>query len=944
MLRRDSEHSNLSNINHKGALTMRKKYNLVTVCLLLVLVSCVKAINKPINLIEEKPQLPMTQTENPEKLGFKELPFIEKTQEPKLTETEKKRGYIIFHRPITEVVYPNTIPKSFERTDSLKSFAARGEFETLSFALYPLRELKKFTVRLSELKNGDSIISEENIDIRLVAYWNIRYPDYRKICHTYRRVPELLEKVTSYTSPAKECQRYWINIKVPDDCKPGVYSGEIKLCDDLHTQSITIPVKMKIFDFTLKKDPNKSFSAYAKDMHRQVHWAETDEEIRFWEKAADNSYKAMTEYGIDTPPILPVHYDDKNDKLYFHCDGAAIDKMKKHGIVGPVPCIFGWLLEPLYMKHYNESNLKKLDMSKIPDEKFFLHISRLIREFETLRKKRGWPELIYNPVDEPSAKERAFAVKVFKAVKNTGARTYITKNPTTHLVVTKAFAPFVDIWCSQPYAVPYEQIKESGKEYWSYPNHIANENRDPKVMTKGGRMTYGLGFWKSGYSKLIPWTWHWVNKRKPMSIEYLVPNKQTTSGNKINKNGEFVPATYWTCFREGIDDGRYIYTLQTAIIQREGTRNKECLNAIDNANLLLKAIWGSFNHQAMYLYNNSLSSFSLNAIRWKVALAIQELKKYPALNSKIAPSVLSDCELIKETPKESGIEKFIESGNVELSPVLDKNDEWRNLTKEGNLEIGQKCHTPYNCLKYKVKVDHKIDGGGEGGNYPIGWPRIRVNFKPNRDFSEFSGICTWIKVSSNRNDVDDDSTFLGINTKSGSGERVFDIKKLLGAVPENKWIFTMTEFDDILKKVNGGCGDSEDLKNIASMQIYTAESNFPDKTNLTFDIDGPYLFKFKQPFILNVDCPPFILLSDSLVLPVTINILGLRKNTALLTKIYSKAGEVILKHTHNLKKQESELFLPIASMVPGDYILKVTLAGSGNVISKQFNLNNGAIF
>jgi len=83
--------------------------------------------------------------------GVQEIPFIETSPEPVLTKEETARGYILFQRPITESIYPNTRPHADERLDSLVAFATPGEFEPVSFALYPVRPLKNLKVRVSAL-------------------------------------------------------------------------------------------------------------------------------------------------------------------------------------------------------------------------------------------------------------------------------------------------------------------------------------------------------------------------------------------------------------------------------------------------------------------------------------------------------------------------------------------------------------------------------------------------------------------------------------------------------------------------------------------------------------------------------------------------------------------------------------------------------------------------
>jgi hypothetical protein len=161
---------------------------------------------------------------------------------------------------------------------------------------------------------------------------------------------------------------------------------------------------------------------------------------------------------------------------------------------------------------------------------------------------------------------------------------------------------------------------------------------------------------------------------------------------------------------------------------------------------------------------------------------------------------------------------------------------------------------------------------------------------------------------------------------------------LLGAVPEQKWILRLMEFDDMIKTGNRGCGDVEQLKHIKTLQIFTAESSFPDKTKLTFGIDGPYLFKFNRAFIQDVVCPPFILLSESTVLPVRIGALGLNGKSMLISEIHTSKGILISKKTTDIAEKISEVYIPIAGLDSGDYELRIHLKGNSNSITKRFNI------
>ncbi len=167
-------------------------------------------------------------------------------------------------------------------------------------------------------------------------------------------------------------------------------------------------------------------------------------------------------------------------------------------------------------------------------------------------------------------------MKVYAAVKAAGLKTYATKDPVEPDAA--AYAPYLDIWCSQPYSVLLEQIAGQKRyEYWCYPNHNAGEIKDRLTMCKGGRMTYGFGFWRSGYTTLIPWHWCWTCA--PDQFDYL-RGGESGCGQRMDDDGEVIPAVYWSCFREGFDDARYVYTLQQAVMQRQDAVDPACQAAV----------------------------------------------------------------------------------------------------------------------------------------------------------------------------------------------------------------------------------------------------------------------------------------------------------------------------------------------------------------------------
>jgi hypothetical protein len=160
---------------------------------------------------------------------------------------------LFFQRPLTEPVYSNSRPRAHERLEQLIAFATPGEFEPLTFSIYPIRKLQNPKVRCSSLTCDVGEIPVSEITVRLVTYWNVGHPRYTSRS-TYRRTPELLERVSVHSSPPGECQRYWILIHVPSDAKPSLCRGTATVWDDDFDKAIQIPTSLRILGFELQND------------------------------------------------------------------------------------------------------------------------------------------------------------------------------------------------------------------------------------------------------------------------------------------------------------------------------------------------------------------------------------------------------------------------------------------------------------------------------------------------------------------------------------------------------------------------------------------------------------------------------------------------------------------------------------------------------------------
>jgi hypothetical protein len=569
--------------------------------------------------------------------GWQEVRFIERNPVPQITITEQQRGFLLFSRPITDPIYSNTNPMPRERCDKLSAFATPGEFEPVTIALYPVRDLKNISVSATDLKSEAEIIPSRNIDIRLVTFYDIRFPLYRST-NTFRRMPELLEKVKYHSCLAHECQRYWVIIKVPESARGGLYEGQLSIICDGLTKAITIPLEMKVFSFKLKRDPNKQFTAFNYDILLQMDYENSryGRDEKKMRRIAVNEYRAMLDYGFTMPPTFYIDYDLNRDKYYLK-HPEALRLMAQVGLRGSfIFVVMDVAHQKLYKKYTGEHPPKQYNVQGILPVKFYSDITRLTREFEELRKKNNWPEFIYLPLDEVSPDAASFGTQVYRAVKNAGVKIWMTTLPDQPSA--RLYDGYVNVWCcTQEFLVPYEQAAFDKKyKYWCYPNYQACSLRIPRAQCKGGRMTWGFGFWRSGFTGLIPWTWRW-DMQDPFN--YL-DDRISDCGFKIAQDGSMIPTTYWECIREGIDDGRYIYTLQQAIAEREDSPDPACKKLIAEGKKLLRAIWDRVDVQSVYLLKGIWPSEEFNTLRRDMAVCTEQLLKYSRIKDVQAPSVL----------------------------------------------------------------------------------------------------------------------------------------------------------------------------------------------------------------------------------------------------------------------------------------------------------------
>ncbi|MGQ9730450.1 MAG: hypothetical protein ACUVX8_04180 [Candidatus Zipacnadales bacterium] len=551
---------------------------------------------------------------------WQEDPHVDGRPWFEIGDSDKKRGYLLHHRHYLEPVFPNTVPLEHTLNPELRAFASLGEYEPLTFTVWPLRELRGVMVKVSDLRNGTATIPASQIDVRHVPYVLCR-PNYTTL-YIYRRNPDYLLRVTEPLDlPASENHRFWLTVHVPENATPGLYRGEITFSAE-DVPSSKIPIRFRVLPIRLQDDPTKIYGIYYHHPLDRAASAPDEVSRTYWQRKAELEHRDMVEHGTRNITLsIWSPAADEEGKFNFNFDLLAekLTLWEKYGFKPPIVMSFN--VGAIYRKYMKESYGNHLRTVKEPPPEFAAEVTAAVAEIERERKSRGWPEFLYYPIDEPSTSAQAvsFMVTVLKAVKAVqGVRTYVTAAPTYEAF--NPMRPLVDVWCTKPFEPDRETVLADmaarGVEYWCYPNHINSENDHTPVA--GARMTYGFGFWRSGFRTLIPWIYQ-SNTGNPWN--YL-DGPSMDFFNRSEPDGTPIPVAMWEAYREGWDDYRYIYTLTQLIEEAHKAGHTKAAN---EAQAELDYVWKAIRVQPKYKYDDLWGYEEFDAYRWLIARKVMEL-------------------------------------------------------------------------------------------------------------------------------------------------------------------------------------------------------------------------------------------------------------------------------------------------------------------------------
>jgi len=526
------------------------------------------------------------------------------------TPDETRRGYVLFARDPMMPVSPDTVPFPSERVTELRAFAARGEYEPLTFLIHALEPLRQVEVQVSDLRSAEgTVIPGDHIDVRVVRCIRVQAKAQAK---TYRLKPFLLEKRERFAVPKGKTAQVWLTVKVPETARGGDYTGTIS-ARAAGREATQLKVSVCVLPFVLPLAPAEVTMFYPRP-------AQDDEALL-------KQLTDMREHGCNAlVPAIDVQIKSR-DRNFGHDDVAATRAHCKR-IMDAVKRVFGrrrFLVtfgvghQIAYYWDQRKNWFSFWPHSKKIEDDLFKAIG-VVRE---LAKAEGWPPLRAYALDEAGAHNLLDeAVYYYRLIKKRtpalGTWTTIGGGMAMGHDEIGQLSEVVDFFSTNRFTPEIARALVERRRPFGIYNGAG-------PTPAGARFFFGFYGWKTGARQIGQWVYHFGNS--------VFEGKGFRRGDEgyvyLAADGP-LPSPMWEAAREGIDDHRYLHLLWRTIAAARASKRPGAQKAAEEALRALTQILGKIDWRFMALHGGERTPpphpSTLRKWRWKVAGQIVKLR------------------------------------------------------------------------------------------------------------------------------------------------------------------------------------------------------------------------------------------------------------------------------------------------------------------------------
>ncbi len=475
-----------------------------------------------------------------------------------------------------------------------RMFAAPGEYEPVSFAVRPTERVEQMMMAPSALRGPGGTIPADRVRVESVEGY---HGGDRNI---------LMGLGHAWDMPAYSRELFWVTVHVPEDAKPGTYRGVVNITSkgerigQLDVELEVLPVELIEppyalgYNYSSPKDPDV-LAAQLRDMREH----------------------GMTTVGALYNFHLPVNDDDTSEL------GDFVEHYAAAGFVQPL-----YFASPMSL---TVSDL--LGYGPIDSRRFQRKYISVMRKLHAETQRHDVP-VVFSIGDE-------FTNKGLPGVEYGTQLAKLTYEELPEIVTTSDMNGYMEVMGMAPYLdVAAFNNGWDGADRHNQGRRLVNKDFILEVEKTGaipwfvntgtGRFPFGFFFWKMS---------HYGVKGK---VEWYYKLGDNERGSVVRSEGTQIwPTVAYERSREGIDDLRYLWTLERAIAEAMMAGRAEA-EEVAAADALLKRIadsiidnWTAYTQGGEefsvdgfdVMSNEKAATFgSYNAIRRAVAEAIMAVQ------------------------------------------------------------------------------------------------------------------------------------------------------------------------------------------------------------------------------------------------------------------------------------------------------------------------------
>ncbi len=473
-------------------------------------------------------------------------------QEGRAPDTGSITNLVLMKQPWWKTVLYTTRPDDAETATSIAIAACPGESEPFTFSLYPPRDATVRSIVVTPPASEQGVALPPGA-IRAYRERHI-FVAPQKDMRAFR--PFALEPVSdNMPLLSNVTTRFWVDLAVPDDAVPGSYTGRV----DITTEEVSFS-----FDYTLQVHPFRLLEPAPAEM-TWGFWVPPPEDRDLLRRHLD----LMAASGVRTFAFegWDAHVSKKG-KVGINTDelDRILDEATRAGLTGPFLINVG-------LGEFNGSGPEY-------SPEWERNYTKALKLFEQHMAKRRTPflALVFDEPREtnirPCNRNREQMLYYLKLIKSAAPSLRTMINPMSDEVTKEHPGGFYTLFAEQfDVIMPHFWARASnliararqpgGAELWSY-------NDGPN------RLGWGLHSWANGLHGRMQYAWllngpkdHPYSPVQRGSFEYagMHPGMQLWA---TDLEGTLRPTPRLLGVREGIDDYRYLYTLQKRLAERPG--------------------------------------------------------------------------------------------------------------------------------------------------------------------------------------------------------------------------------------------------------------------------------------------------------------------------------------------------------------------------------------